>query len=141
MSTIPQTGEKLPDYDDGPADGVDIDAMHRWLTANRRGWYAAPNMGDPPAPKAIRDVLAALQAVGDATLVKNGTYRAMRRDGTDIERLTAWLSNNDMNATLIEHDGNPVSAAIDVLGAVKKAMAALHGHLVKMVHGAWGAPS
>jgi hypothetical protein len=116
VSTIPQTGEKLPDYDEGPADGVDIDALHRWLLANRRGWYAAPNMGDPPAPAAIRDVLAALQAVGDATLVKNETYRAFTRDRADVERLSAYLAREGYTGPLVEHGGNPVTTIIAVIG-------------------------
>ena len=113
MTTLP-TGEKLPDYADGPADGVDLHALHRWLTAR------APLRWDsnPAAPNLehslIRDVLAALQAVGDATLVKNETYRAMRRDGVDIEHLTAHLANRGHADLLVLHGGNPVAAIIAV---------------------------
>ena len=109
MTTLP-TGEKLPDYDDGPADGVDVAKMHAWIAA-RPGWY----LGDPaPDVNMIRTVLAALQAVGDATLVKNATYRAMRKDGADIERLTAHLANRGHAGLLVECDGNPVAAIIAV---------------------------
>ena len=111
MSIIPQTGEKLPDYDDGPADGVDIDAIHRWLIEHREWGTGAFGR----EITAIRSVLAALQAAGDATLIKNGTYRMMRQDGARIERLAAWLSNHGHGESVIEHAGNPVEAAINAL--------------------------
>lgn len=103
-------GEKLPEYDDGPADGADLERMLQWLTEHR-GWIV------PGIDRAvIREVLAALQAVGGATLVKNETYRAMRRDGTDVERLAAYLTREGYAGPLIEHDGNPVTTIIAVIG-------------------------
>ncbi len=113
MTTLP-TGETLPDYDDGPADGVDLDRLNAWLVATRGGDWAI-SMTDKAL---IRDVVMALQAVGDATLVKNATYRAMRRDGADIERLTARLANSGHVGVLVEHDGNPVDAVLAVLTAI-----------------------
>lgn len=113
MTTLP-TGEKLPEYDDGPADGVDVEALRRWLFEHRP-WAHLPGADRPGTGVGlIRDVLDALQAVGDATLVKNGTYRLMRRDGADIERLTALLSRV-APLTLVEYGGNPVDAAIAAL--------------------------
>lgn len=116
MTLLP-TGETLPDYDDGPADGVDMMKLAEWLMANRkeRGWSVYPVDTDT-----VRDVLAALQAVGDATLVKNDTYRLMRRDGADIERLAAWMSNNGMALLVVEQGGNPAAAAVAALTAAQK---------------------
>ncbi len=116
MSIIPQTGEQLPDYDDGPADGVDPMRLCEWLATNRpeRGWSVYPVDLDT-----VRDVLAALQAVGDATLVKNETYRLMRRDGADVERVAAWLSNNGYAGHIVEHGGNPIDAALAGLRVAK----------------------
>jgi len=113
MTTL-TTGETLPEYDDPADSAVDVAKLHAWL-ASERGWYANPWMGDPAAPKAIADVLAALQAVGNATLVKNATYRAMRRDSADIERLNAWLANNGKAELLVQHDGDAVAAAVTAL--------------------------
>lgn len=113
MTTLP-TGETLPEYDGGPADGVDIDAMHRWLIEHHE-WGTA-SFGREV--KAIRAVLAALQAVGDATLVKNGTYRMLRGDARDVERLAARLTNAGHAGLLIECGGNPVTAAIALLDAI-----------------------
>lgn len=111
MTMLP-TGEKLPDYDDGPADGVDINALWAWLLQNRpNGWRNTIGRDG----SAIRDVIAALQAAGDATLVKNATYRAMRRDGTDVERLAAYLANHGHADLLVDRDGNPVTAVIALL--------------------------
>lgn len=107
--TLP-TGETLPQYDGGPTDEpVDIDALWRWLIEHRpNGWDGS----------AIRDVLAALQAVGDATLVKNQTYRMMRQDGARIERLTAWLASNGYAEVIVQHDGDPVAAAVEALTGI-----------------------
>lgn len=110
--TILPTGEKLPDYDDGPADGVDTDAMHRWLTGRLPDYWTSANIREK---QLIRDVLAALQAVADATLVKNDTYRTMRRDGVDIERLAAHLSNTGHADLVVDRGGNPVTAVIALL--------------------------
>jgi hypothetical protein len=109
MTTLP-TGETLPEYDDGPADGVDVVKMREWLV-KYRSWGGSPGMNDP----LIRDVLAALQAVGDATLVKNPTYRAMRQDGMRIEHLTARLANTGRSGLLVEHGGDPVSVVLAML--------------------------
>lgn len=108
MTTLP-TGETLPEYDDQHPEGVDIEALRTWLYA-RRGWGHLEGADLPGTGLGlIRDVLAALQAVGDATLVKNGTYRLMRRDGADIERLAALLSRV-APLTLVKCGGNPVDA-------------------------------
>ena len=109
-------GETLPEYDDEHPEGVDINALWSWLIEHRpNGWRNT--IGRDGA--AIRDVLAAVQAVGDATLVKNGTYRAMRRDAADIERLAARLSRAGHAALVVESGGNPVTAAITFLSAVE----------------------
>jgi hypothetical protein len=113
VTTLP-TGEKLPEYDDGPADGVDVTKMVEWLRDRHRSGRAMASWTFNDDAATVRDVLAALQAVGDATLVKNETYRAMRRDGVDIERLTAHLANRGHADLLIEHDGNPVATIIAV---------------------------
>lgn len=108
MPDLP-AGEKLPEYDDQHPEGIDIDALHRWLVGNRQ-WAGAVGR----SPHAVRDVLAALQAVGDATLVKNATYRAMRRDGADIERLAAGLTKLGYVAEIVEHHGSPVDTALTI---------------------------
>lgn len=116
MTTLP-TGETLPDYDDGPADGVDIDALWSWLVARRADRWGpdAPVVIKISEEKSqIRDVLTALQAVGDATLIKNATYRAMRKDGADIEHLAARLANTGRSHLIIEC-GGPVGAALAIL--------------------------
>jgi hypothetical protein len=115
VTTLP-TGEKLPDYDDGPADGVDTHALHRWLTARSPLRWDSNPAALNLEHDLIRDVLAALQAVGDATLVKNGTYRMMRRDGADIEALAAYLTREGYAGPLVEHGGNPVKTIIAVIG-------------------------
>jgi hypothetical protein len=110
VTTLP-SGETLPDYDDQHPEGVDIDALWGWLIKERpNGWRNTIGRDG----SVIRDVLAALQAVGDATLVKNQTYRAMRKEGADIERLTARLANRGHAELIIEH-GTPVDAAIAVI--------------------------
>ncbi len=119
MTTLP-TGEQLPEYDDGPADGVDVDAMHAWLTG-RYGFTWTSVMGVTSGPReTIRMVVEALQAVGDATLVKNETYRVMRRDGADVERLAAALTRDGYVTTLVEHGGNPADAAITLVRRLKE---------------------
>lgn len=120
MTTLP-TGEKLPEYDDGPADGVDIDALHEWLRLRfPNSWGFPEHLND--ANRAVVErghrlligqMVAALQAVGDATLVKNGTYRLMRRDGADIERLAALLSRV-APLSLVECGGNPVDTVVAI---------------------------
>lgn len=111
--TLP-TGETLPEYDDQHPEGVDIAALHQWVI-DHRSWPG----GIAIEMQRIRDVLAALQAVGDATLVKNGTYRMLRRDAADIERLAARLSRAGHAALVVESGGNPVTAAITLLSAVE----------------------
>lgn len=129
--TLP-TGETLPQYDDQHPEGVDIAALWSWLIEHRpNGWRNTIGRDG----SAIRDVLAALQAVGDATLVKNGTYRAMRRDGADIERLAAWLANHGLSAALVEHGGNPVNTAITALTAAQ----AMVAQVTKLFGKAWAA--
>lgn len=112
MTMLP-TGEKLPDYDDGAADGADIIRIRDWVSRYGRCRDNLIVSGDPEG--VIRDVLAALQAAGDATLVKNETYRAMRRDGADVERLAAHLANHGHADLLVDRDGNPVTAVIALL--------------------------
>jgi hypothetical protein len=120
VTTLP-TGETLPDYDDQHPEGVDIDALWEWLIKERpHGWRNTIGRDG----SAIRDVLAALQAVGDATLVKNQTYRAMRKEGADIERLTARLANRGHAELLVEH-GTPVDAAIAVIADFEQCLKAL----------------
>lgn len=109
MNYVLPTGEQLPGYDDGPSDATaaSVPRIMVWLTAHR-GWKVEQFA-------IIRDILDALQAVGDAQLVKNATYRLMRRDGADVERLAAWLANNNFDRAVVEADGNPVTAAITLL--------------------------
>ena len=116
--TLP-TGETLPQYDDEHPEGVDLLKLNEWLVARIGGDWTISMMDQA----LIREVLAALQAVGDATLVKNGTYRAMRRDGADIERLTAWLANHGLTKALVEHGGNPVDTAITAITAARELVA------------------
>jgi len=124
-------GERLPEYDDEPA--VELETLRAWLVKRHPGLWGQDSVsGIHNAPSGalqtiaiyereiIRDVIAALQAVGAAQLVKNGTYRAMARDGRDVERLAAWLTNSEP-ITLMEHDGNPVDAAIFLLNAARSA--------------------
>lgn len=120
MTTLP-TGEQLPEYDDPGEQPIDVAKLQAWMR-DRQGW------GAPDA--FIRDVLTALQAVGDATLVRNATYRAMRRDGAEVERLSAWLVNHGMAHALMQADGNPVDAAITGLDAAQ-AYAAREGDRIK----------
>ena len=125
MSTIPQTGEQLPDYDDERPEGVDINAVLAWLEERYPGNWGTPDHFDAVNQaivraghrRAISLVLAAFQAIGDATLVKNGTYRMMRQDGNRVERLAARLANTDKAGLLIEHGGDPVSATLAILDA------------------------
>lgn len=102
-------GESLPEYDDEHPEGVDIEALTAWLRGHRNFRW-----GYTVDQAIIRDVLVALQAVGDATLVKNGTYRLMRRDGADIERLSAGLTRLGYAAKIIEYDGSVADAALSV---------------------------
>jgi hypothetical protein len=105
------TGETLPQYDSPPeTGGADIWQLYRWCVENA-GWPATGAAGYG----LVADVIRALQTAGDATLVKNGTYRLMRRDGADVERLAAWLSNRGHADAIVGVGGNPVTAAITVI--------------------------
>ena len=100
MTTLP-TGEQLPEYDDEPT--VDPATLQHWLTANLAQRWGRESVSDPRLTSemldgmavyertVIADVLQALQAVGDAQLVKNPTYRAMIKDRADLERIGAAL--------------------------------------------------
>lgn len=107
--TLP-TGETLPEYDDPQEQLVDIAKLQAWMGGGDAAWTASEQL-------IIKHVIAALQAVGDATLVRNATYRAMRRDGAEVERLAAWIVNHGMTHMLMQADGNPVDAAIAGLAA------------------------
>jgi hypothetical protein len=100
--------EQLPEYHDDPV--VDPAVLMAWL----RQQY--PNFWGPVEPlRAIGQVLQALQAIGDATLIKNDTYRSMLRDRADLERLAAYLLNGPHAAAVLEADGDPVTAAIRLI--------------------------
>jgi len=100
--------EQLPEYHDDPV--VNPAVLMAWL----RQQY--PSFWGPVEPlRAIGQVLQALQATGDATLVKNATYRSMLRDRADLERLAAHLLNGPHAAAVLEADGDPVAAAIRLL--------------------------
>ena len=111
MATTPNlpAGETLPQYDDQHAEGIDVEAIiSKVISDGRIGW----GMTRTPEQRAIvTAVIRAIQAVGDATFVKNGTYRLMRRDGADIERLAALLSRV-APLTLVECGGNPVDTVV-----------------------------
>lgn len=114
-SNLP-AGETLPEYDDQHPEGVDIEAVHRWLVEHHRPEYwRVQNIRERAI---IREVLTALQATGDATLIKNGTYRLLRRDARDVERLAARLTKAGYAALIVECDGNPVDAALAILDAL-----------------------
>jgi hypothetical protein len=126
VTTLP-TGETLPDYDDGPSDGADVVAMRQWLRVHYPDQWDAPK--DATAPersrfeqdraRAISLVITALKIVGDATPVKNATYRAMRKEGADIERLSARLANTGHSDLIIEN-GGPVGAALEILDTYER---------------------
>jgi len=115
---IPRDTEQLPQYDDEQTVTASaVLALVRQLAPGR--WPAGAAL-DQTSQQMVLDVLAALQMVGNATLVKNETYRAMRRDGQEIERLAAGLSRNGLTAFLVEHDGNPVSTALTVIEQARR---------------------
>lgn len=122
MATLP-TGEQLPEYDDEPA--VNPVTLLAWLREHASNRWAGCSSPDCRACSAdghmVADVLQALQAVGGAQLVKNATYRAMVRDGRELERLGAAVARTG-HADLLALRG-PVDAAIDVLNAVAAASA------------------
>jgi hypothetical protein len=133
-STTP-SGEPLPEYPDDERGTASPQAIHARLVrehADRWGDESvAVSMGaafDTTAQDAsqamavyertlIADVLAALQAVGDATLVANGTYRALRRDQAELEALAAFLANGAHPESLLLADGHAADAAIKVIQA------------------------
>ena len=123
MTMLP-TGETLPEYDEGPADGpVDVLKLHAWLTEHDEVDWSNEHIGEShnraTADRADRlrigQVLRALQAVGDATLVKNPTYRALVKQGTDIERLAAGLHKLGQAEAVLEADGDVVTAALKAI--------------------------
>lgn len=121
--------DDLPQYDDEPQ--VDADRLQRWLVANlptRWGERSVPDVGDAhslqPEQRAmlaeyerqiVVDVVGALLTVGDATIVKNPTYRALVRDQRQLEQLAAALTRYGFNDHVVQHDGNVVAAAVDLL--------------------------
>lgn len=116
-------GEQLPQYDDEPR--VDPAALLAWLREHQPNAFL-PGDGDRDYVDAvrcdmIRAVLQALQAAGDATLVKNSLYRAMDRDRRDIERIGATLHRIGAIGSLLEHDGNVADTAIDGLERARAA--------------------
>jgi hypothetical protein len=132
MITTP-TGEPLPEYPDddrGPASPGQLVAWLRREVSGRWGDESmAVNMAvtlqttSEAAQGAlqvyegvlVRDVLAALQAVGDATLLANGTYRALIRDSRELEALGAYIGNGPYVADLLECDGHAADAAIRII--------------------------
>lgn len=108
-------------YDD-PADtgtGVDVGKLYTWLTEHRPGWEGRHPLGTPKIElQIVAEVLDALHAVGDATLLKNATYRALRRDVAAVERLNAWLQNHGEYAAILDKDGDAVEAAIGLLSGM-----------------------
>jgi len=116
------TGETLPEYDDPGEQLIDTAKLHDWLGRTYATWNDGDLFGGLAGRQVIADVIGALQAVGNATLVTNATYRAMRRDGTEIERLSAWMANHGMAETIIQTDGNPVDAAIAALATARTYM-------------------
>jgi hypothetical protein len=121
LTTLP-TGEQLPDYDDAPSGAVRVALMRDWLRKFYPDQWDAPADADSAArsrfeqdrARAISLTLTALQVVGDATLVANGTYRAMRRDGADLERIAARIANQNPQL-LVACDGNPATAVLAIL--------------------------
>lgn len=120
-------GEQLPQYDDEPS--VSPGALLAWLRERRADLLPVPSgLDDVNRSKVdwahrevVLGVLQALQAVGDATLVKNATYRAMVRDGRDIERIGAALHRIGAVGSLLEHDGDVADTAIDGLERARAA--------------------
>ena len=139
MSSLP-TGEALPDYpdDDTPASPAKLLEWLRGREPKRWGIGAAAAedgaltggkiLGASPEllsrvasnlgvyeRQIIADVLNAVAAVSDAQLVKNGTYRAMVRDRTELEALSAYLANHGYARELVEAEGHAADAAIKVI--------------------------
>lgn len=121
--TLP-TGERLPGYEDEPQ--VDAFALRAWLVEhcpNRWGESTLIGKLPPDALEAsaeyerviITDVIGALLTVGRATIVKNATYRALERDRLAVETLGAGLARLGLNQQVIEADGDPVKAAVQVI--------------------------
>lgn len=112
---IPQTGEKLPSYDDEPA--VNAHTLRSWLIEHvPQRWSDAEGViADGAEREIITDVIGALQVAGDATTVKNATYRALLRDRAAVERLAAGLTRLGLTAWVLEADGDPITAALQAL--------------------------
>lgn len=118
-------GETLPEYDDEQhADAYAIQDFLRQRLPDRWGPESLhPGAVSADAMRAvglyertlITDVIGALLTVADATLVKNPTYRAMVRDGREMERLAAGLSRLGLTDQVVTADGNPVTAALQAL--------------------------
>jgi len=143
MPTTP-TGEPLPEYtdDDGHVSLAALLAFlrervpKRWGQVSLRG---GEEIFEPPAELRdgmrghldmyeriiVQDVLAALSAIGDATVLKNGTYRAMVRDRADLEKLAAYLTNHGHELLFLEHDGRAADAAIELIDDLSAAISAL----------------
>ena len=127
MTTAPSTTpDDLPQYDDEPR--VDAFKLREWLvTSLAARWgpeslVAGATMSDEQRGaveayerQLIVDVIGALQVVGDATIVKNPTYRALVRDQRQLEQLAATLTRYGFNDEVVRHDGNIVAAAADLL--------------------------
>jgi hypothetical protein len=117
--------EQLPEYHDEPR--VDPVALLHWVRQHCRdleGFTPGPGFltelgklrhDREQAAERVTPVIQALQATGDATLVKNATYRSMLRDRADLERLAAHLLNGPHAAAVLEADGDPVTAAIRLI--------------------------
>lgn len=131
-------GESLPEYEDERhTDAHVIQAYLRqhvpgkWGDASLGGTtpaealHASAEVGDHALAmyerELITDVIGALLATGDATLVKNATYRAMVRDGREIERLAAGLTKAGVVELLVANDGNPVTTALEVVAQARAA--------------------
>lgn len=118
-------GESLPEYDDEP--NADAYAVRDFLVAKIPSRWGPESLKDGVLGSdallalgmyertLVTDVVGALLTVADATLVKNATYRPMVRDGREIERLAAGLARLGLTDQVVTADGNPVTAALDVL--------------------------
>lgn len=82
--------------------------LRTWLVAHR-GWLPGHSRA------LVVDVLLAVQAHHDATLVANRTFRVLKRDEASVEWLAAWLANHGKHEAVLLADGDPVNAAIELL--------------------------
>jgi len=119
-------GESLPEYEDERHTDAHVIYAYllkhvpdRWTKCDcEPGSGCSAGDGDL---QLITDVIGALLATGDATLVKNATYRAMIRDGREIERLAAGLTKAGVVELLVANDGNPVTTALKVVAQARAA--------------------